>query len=433
MTDPRRVLVVGAGLAGLAAALRLETAGAAVTVLEAGPRVGGRLRRDRLGGIDFDPWVHALPGELRDLRVLVDQAGLAGSVRTAPLERIALLHRGRARVVDLQRAARLGLAPGVPPWEALRLRRLRRLLAWFGEKLDPHAPEEATRLDDRSVEDFARLYLGPRLHERLLEPLLAALFGLSADRTSRVLLFLLLDPAGWPRLQLGRGLGALPERLAAPLRDVRLDCTVREVRADGRGVTLTSGEPLAAEAVVLAVPAREALRLLPAPSPFEEIFLRASSGAPRATLAVLTEPAPRLPAPVLWIPARQGGLLAGVFEAERERDRSLLLLVGRPSLDRAHGASDVRGIVDSLLRGGEAALPGLRRAVRAERLVHLEDAGAPFEVGHYRGIARLAEELEKGQDARRCFLAGDYLVAPHLEGAATSGLRAAGAVLRALG
>ena len=51
MTADRRrdVLVVGAGLAGLAAALRLQESGCDVEVLEAKPRVGGRIRSIRRG------------------------------------------------------------------------------------------------------------------------------------------------------------------------------------------------------------------------------------------------------------------------------------------------------------------------------------------------------------------------------------------------
>jgi len=59
------VVVVGAGVAGLSAAAHLRAAGVAVTVLEAGPRIGGRARTVRpavLGGAVLDlgaSWLHA--------------------------------------------------------------------------------------------------------------------------------------------------------------------------------------------------------------------------------------------------------------------------------------------------------------------------------------------------------------------------------------
>ncbi len=49
-----RVVVVGAGLAGLSATLHLLGAGREVTVLEAAPHVGGRAGRDRLGEFRID-------------------------------------------------------------------------------------------------------------------------------------------------------------------------------------------------------------------------------------------------------------------------------------------------------------------------------------------------------------------------------------------
>ena len=57
----RRVVVVGAGLAGLTAALTLRDAGRDVVVLEARPRVGGRVDT-HYGGVDdvaFDTGLRA--------------------------------------------------------------------------------------------------------------------------------------------------------------------------------------------------------------------------------------------------------------------------------------------------------------------------------------------------------------------------------------
>jgi len=64
-TGHDRVVVVGAGMAGIAAARRLTDAGRAVTVLEAGAIVGGRARTDRTLGVPVHPgaaWLHGADG-----------------------------------------------------------------------------------------------------------------------------------------------------------------------------------------------------------------------------------------------------------------------------------------------------------------------------------------------------------------------------------
>src|SRR5689334_24987950 len=64
-----RVVVVGAGLGGLACAIRLAAAGREVTVLERADQPGGRAGRLSLDGYEFDtgPTVLTLPELLDDL------------------------------------------------------------------------------------------------------------------------------------------------------------------------------------------------------------------------------------------------------------------------------------------------------------------------------------------------------------------------------
>jgi monoamine oxidase len=59
------VIVVGAGIAGLTAARDLRANGRSVVVLEASPRIGGRLRTDRSSRVAFDlgaSWIHGVDG-----------------------------------------------------------------------------------------------------------------------------------------------------------------------------------------------------------------------------------------------------------------------------------------------------------------------------------------------------------------------------------
>jgi phytoene dehydrogenase-like protein len=65
----KRILVIGAGLGGLAAAIRLARAGYAVEVWEKNATPGGKLQERRDGGFSWGtgPSLLTLPQVLRDL------------------------------------------------------------------------------------------------------------------------------------------------------------------------------------------------------------------------------------------------------------------------------------------------------------------------------------------------------------------------------
>ncbi|MBM4363614.1 MAG: NAD(P)-binding protein, partial [Deltaproteobacteria bacterium] len=73
-----KVAVVGAGIAGLTAAYRLQGAGHEVEVLEATARPGGRMSSTRIASLPVDLGAHVLLASFERTRALAAEVGLGG-------------------------------------------------------------------------------------------------------------------------------------------------------------------------------------------------------------------------------------------------------------------------------------------------------------------------------------------------------------------
>ncbi|MEE8558032.1 MAG: FAD-dependent oxidoreductase [Myxococcota bacterium] len=410
-TDSSHILVVGAGLAGLIAAHRIASAGIRVSVLESGPEPGGRLREGAAA-------IGTVPKHAPTLERIVEESGAGDDVHLLPLGRARIGARGR--LAHLARAGRFGSVPGLTPLEALRARQTRGLLEWFRPRLRAQEPEGVGSLDDRSVSEFCGLYLGDTLLERVYRPLLESHFGLDADETSRVTLLFLLGPEGGPEVRLAVGLEALVARLASGL-DLRVGQRVVAVQADGRGVELESGERMEADAIVLAVPAPDGQKLLSGLSPLEELFLETCRYVERRVV-LLPRTRGNVSAPLAhWIPRQEGGPLAAILRVPPLPGfAGQTLLIARA---RSTARSDAE-LSDELCKAAARIEPEIAGAEGAS--IRTVPRFAPrFDVGRYQALARIRPEWQRRLSHRRVVLSGDYLVAPHAEGAAVAGVRAA--------
>ncbi len=180
------VVVIGAGFAGLSAAVRLSRRGARVLVLEARARLGGRATAfaDRETGELVDNGQHVLLGCYTETLAFLQDVGALGNLRTESQLSVTMIDRAgrRSRLACPALPAPLHLLAGLFEWDALSwedrlsalrmaapLRRARRALA-------PGAREIAASPGETVDAWLIRNGQTARLREMFWEPLaLAAL------------------------------------------------------------------------------------------------------------------------------------------------------------------------------------------------------------------------------------------------------------------
>jgi protoporphyrinogen oxidase len=437
----RRVVVVGAGLAGVAAATSLARRGLAVTLLEREARAGGRAACRREQGFALEALSPVLSAADRELLAWIADVG-AGD-EALPLRPVVTgqVYRGRVSRVEPRGVLDVARIPGVRWVEALRLLRLPRLLARYGARLDPARPERAAPLDDRSLADFAKLYFGPSVLDRWMAPELCDTLADVAE-ASRAL---------W--LRRARGLaGARRGLLRAPLADAAEAAASRlgpAYRAEVRGVEAAASglrvvyaaqgreRSLEAHAVVLATAAPETARiasgiLIAA----ERDALAGVRHAPSLAVAVALRRPLGPHAELVRFPRSEGSPLEtallepGAGGGRAPDGRGLAVL--RASAAFAASAEELPDdtVEKELLGAFEEIRPGLRSAALFARVLRLRRALPRFDVGHYRAIARLEDLWARLRaSGRRLYLAGDYLVDPSWSGG--GGPRAPAAPARA--
>ncbi|HEX3478779.1 MAG TPA: FAD-dependent oxidoreductase [Kofleriaceae bacterium] len=279
------VAIVGAGLSGLVCARRLIDAGARAIVVEARPRVGGRLHTGRVGGAEVDLGGQWLSVDQPRLLALAGALGVASSPQ--PRAGRAALDDGRG----------LGLFGQLRAMIAQRraMRRIDRL----ARAIPAGAPGEAA--DAAALDAIA---VGPWLAGAVADPAARERIALHAE------LVFAVDLAGLSLLDYLARLGAtggfaprgpdLPgggrdhrfvggaQRLALALADglgaaVRLGEPVQAIETAGAGGALTvrgSAGSHAARRVVLALPPPLAIRIAPdLPAPLHRLAAAIQRGA----------------------------------------------------------------------------------------------------------------------------------------------------------
>ena len=258
MSEP--VVIVGAGMAGLACGVHLQDRGVPVRILEASPRVGGVVWTDEVDGFLLDNGFHVVLTGFPESRKVLDLDAL--EIQPFHPGAVVRTTSGFERIADPIRAWRdipRTLSASTVTWgDGLRVLRL------LADVVRASPEEILTRPATTTAEALRRRGFSTALVEGFLRPFFRGVFLERELETSSRLFEFIFRSFAVGRIGLpARGMGAVPASLAARLAPgvLQLEAPVREASAEG--VVLESGHQVGASAVVIATDAGTAGRLAP--------------------------------------------------------------------------------------------------------------------------------------------------------------------------
>jgi oxygen-dependent protoporphyrinogen oxidase len=462
-TGTGHVVVVGAGVAGLAAAHRLLERGARVTVLEADRRLGGKLRPGRLEGVRVDLGAESMLARRPEAVALAREVGLADRLRPPATATASIWTRGALRPMPK------GHVMGVPGSASA----LAGVLSDEGlARIERDTDLPPTEIgDDVAVGEYVAARLGREVVDRLVEPLLGGVYAgdayrlsmrsavpqlFQAARAHRSLTEAVRDlqaKAGANRqtgpvfMGLEGGVGTLPLAVADSVTarggEILTATPATELRrtADGGWRVTAGGRVLHADAVIVAVPAPAAAGLLSAECPAAAAELRAVEYASMAlvTLAYRRDEVSLPDGSGFLVPPVDGRTIkASTFASQKWgwiAAENPDVVVVRTSVGR-HGETEIlqrddAHLVDVSRRDLEAAT-GLAATPLRTEVTRWTDGLPQYPVGHHARVARVREHVAALPGLAVCGAAYDGVGIPACVASAYAAVDQIGGDLRAV-
>ncbi|MEU9110030.1 protoporphyrinogen oxidase [Streptomyces xanthophaeus] len=422
---PGHVVVIGGGIAGLAAAHRLLADGVRVTLIEAGARLGGKLHAGELAGAAVDLGAESVLARRPEAVDLARSVGLGEALQPPATATAHLWTRGALR--PMPRGHVMGVPGDLGPLAASGVLSAEGLARIEAER--ELAPAEIG--EDVAVGEYVAARLGREVVDRLVEPLLGGVYAGNAYRISMRAAVPQLFEAARTHRSLGEGvrelqrraaaqpaaagpvfagidggIGRLPAAVAEACRRagarILTGTPVREVLRTAQGWRVVTGTgTVDADGVILATPAGPAAQLLDRLVPAAAAELR---GVEYASMALVTMAFRRSDLPPAITEGGASGFLvppvdgrtikASTFSSNKwawaGADPELFLL--RTSVGRYGDEGDLKRedgelVAVSLADLGEAV--GLAARPVASTVTRWDGGLPQYPVGHLDRVARI--------------------------------------------
>ena len=412
MSATPHVLIIGAGLAGLACARRLVQSGITCTVLEASDGIGGRVRTDHVEGFQLDRGFQVFLSGYPEARKTLDYAELD----LRPFHPGALIrYGGRFHLMSdpfrrPQDMVHTLISPIGSFADKLRMWRMRR------DVLHHHLCSKM-RDPARPTDEVLRAYhFSDAMVTHFFRPFLSSVF-LETELSTPCWIFELVwgafcrGAAALPR----DGMSAIAQHLAAPLPAGTIKLKQAVQRIQGSKLALESGEQLTGDVVVIATDDVTAARLRGEHA--------TSSLARGATTLYFDAPAAPQRGPWLILNGESQGLvrtLCVLSEAAPSYAPAGRALISVTATEQLEAHDDFPEAVRLSLQSWFGSQVDEWRHLRTD---HIHRARPPLEAlppGNRTTSPRVAAGL---------YLCGDYRESGTLDGALLSGRKAAEALL----
>ena len=431
-----RVLVIGGGFSGVAAAAALHARGYSVTLLERHGVLGGRARSDAHAEGTIDTGAQLIASTFTHTTTLLARAPLeATNARDIFVREHQRLPIRFGSIASMLRFGGLGTG------DKLKLgTTLLPLMARHAGALRVDDSDGLTSLDQMSARAFVEKAISERAANVLVEPPLNAFYGARGSETS-LAFFLTMGRYGSDAELLASRHG-WSAALATAASGVRV-----EFNATVDAIQITSSEALArgdahrewhAAAVIIATSAGAARELLlPTLGQAHPLITWLASVVTRPTWTVMLSLDGPLRAEsfgVLADPAEAAMVSACAIPAGRWSDSDLSngIVLAWPTpraVDELaqHGAAE---LVAAMMPEIHRLVPDTRGSVKRARVFRF-DEGTPLAAPGFLAHRARGRQLEESLSLPVA-LAGDYLTMPLVEGAVISGERAAERIARRL-
>ncbi|HTF05087.1 MAG TPA: NAD(P)/FAD-dependent oxidoreductase [Bacteroidia bacterium] len=255
------VIVVGAGISGLGAALKLKEAGLNVLVLEKNEQTGGRMSTDRIGDYVIDRGATIFGGRFHRMKALVKKLKLEHLAEEINFT-FGLQDKSKFTKIRRGRLDDVLFNPKIGFRGKLALIRFGISVLLRGRKLGHGNTTGALNLDDLSVEDYFRKIGGSEVLDHFLNPGLNGPMGGHLRKNSRLILF----QTFW-NIMLMKTLaikGGMDNIINAMCKEVevRTNAAVEKIEIVNESAhVFVNGKTLTAKSVIIALPGNVAAKL----------------------------------------------------------------------------------------------------------------------------------------------------------------------------